>query len=263
MKINNNKLIPFIFVVFFGYLIYLLVMHRTNPTESFRPNNHLFNKTDNWSDDLLKRFREYQNTSFDNTYQFNMEMLQHQASPQEAEYMLKNNHWAWSNETQQLYLDEIAKNTMVQILPQASLNNVMKIYNENAMRQMLSWNTKEGDFLLSGVTIKNKIENGNGNDHKQYDSKELANSNFSHELTKENESIIRCDGEHGMIWNNNNKKINNADLPALIPGFQFGDKGVCNPCVALQDNPNYSCPFSLNLDGDDSVSAVWKAFWGV
>ena len=48
---------------------------------------------------------------------------------------------------QTLYLDAIAQNPMVRILPQESLDNMMKVYNENAMRQILSWNTKEGDFF--------------------------------------------------------------------------------------------------------------------
>ena len=246
-----NK-IAIIFILVFCILFYRLLVHRPWLSESFATkinNNH---SEMVWSDDLLKRFREYQNTTFNNSYQFNMEMLQQQASPQDAEYLVKNNRWFWSDETQQLYLDAVSKSTMIRILPEESLNRVMKIYNENAMRQLLSWNTKEGDFLLSGVTVESNKKDDEQDDQ---DFTLLLNG-------EKNEDVIRCDGERGMIWKNNNKKINNADLPALIPGFQFGDKGVCNPCVALQDEPDYSCPFSLNLDGNDSVSSVWKTFWG-
>ena len=201
-----------------------------------------------WSKDVLKKFKEYQNTTFNNSYQFNMDKLQQQASSEDAEYLMKNDKWPWSDDTQDLYLAAIGKSTIVQILPQESLDNVMQIYNENAMRQLLSWNTKEGEFLLNGVKVgsgKQKSEN--------------EENNFTRALHPN--KTIRCNGDKGMIWASNNKKINNADLPSLISGFEFGDAGVCNPCVALEDEANYNCPFSLNMDGDKSVSSIWKGFW--
>ena len=235
--ISVKKILIFVFV---SLIVYSIIRYLSHPLDSFQSNSAT------WSPETIDKFKDYQKTTFQNTYQFNMDTLQKQASEQDAEYLVKNKHWEWSDETKQLYLDAIAQNPMVRILPQESLDNVMKVYNENAMRQILSWNTKEGDFLLTGITVMNQNQTMNVRD------------NFAREL--EPDMSIRCDGAKGMIWSGNNKKINNEDLPATIPGFEFRDK-VCNPCVALRDEPNYSCPFSLKIDGDKSVSAVWKSFW--
>ena len=208
-----------------------------------------FQTDSDWPPDLLKRFQEYENSTFDNSYQFDMQRLQKQAGPKDVEYLLKNDKWPWSEETQHLYLDAIGKSTLLQVDPGEALKNVMQIYNENAMRQLLAWNTKEGEFLLGGVTLMNDNRKENEN----------PDNNFAKEL--EPDMSIRCDGEKGMVWNSNNKKIPNADLPSVVPGFEFGDKGACNPCGPLADKPDYSCPFSLNINGDASVSPLWKAFW--
>ena len=240
-----NKQTKFVLLGIVCLFILVTVKNRinTNP-EGFTTTNKNI-----WSPDILQKFKEYQTTTFNDSYQFNMDKLQQQASSEDAEYLIKNDKWPWSNDTQQLYLDAIGKSTMVQILPQESLDNVMQIYNENAMRQLLSWNTKEGEFLLGGVKV------GLGDKQKSANEE----NNFARALHPDKQ--IRCDGDRGMIWASNNKKINNADLPSLIPGFEFGDAGVCNPCVALEDEANYSCPFSLNVDGNKSVSSIWKGFW--
>ncbi len=244
-KLMTNKwLIGLIFIFLLG-CTWLFVKKET---ESFQ-NKLNCNSENTWSPDLLKQFQEYENSTFDNSYQFDMQQLQKQAGAKDVEYLIKNDKWPWSDETQKLYLDAISHSTLLQAEPGEALKNVMRIYNENAMRQLLAWNTKEGEFLLGGVTLKD-------NDRKE---NENSNNNFAKEL--EPDMSIRCDGEKGMVWNSNNKKIRDSDLPSVVPGFEFGNKGVCNPCGPLADEPDYSCPFSLNIDGDDTVSPLWKAFW--
>lgn len=203
-------------------------------TEGFTP----------WSPDLLSKFRDYQKTTFTDTYQFDMEQLQEQASPQDVEHLLKTGSWPWSEETKRGYLDAISRSTLLQVLPDEALQNVMKIYNNSAMQQLLSWNTKEGDFLLNGVRFLPD------NRDPQQNYPPLP------------DDVIRCDGERGMIHTQTGQLIPNAQLPNIIPGFQFDSKrGVCNPCVVFQDKPNYSCPFRLNVDGDDKPSEIWKRLW--
>jgi hypothetical protein len=52
-------------------------------------------------------------------------------------------------------------------------------------------------------------------------------------------------------------------LDKLIPGFSFS-KGGCNPCVALDDPPNYSCPFNLDImNVQPGVSSVWQHLWSL
>lgn len=248
-----NKLLRFIFVLFIIYLLYLLARSISNPTffnsskENYR--NMLKSNTHPWSPDLIRRFQEYQTTTFDNSYQFDMDQLQKQASPEEAEYLMKHDKWPWSPDTQHYYLNAINHSTLLQILPKEALEDVQQIYNEAAMRQLLAWNDKEGEFLLSGVKLMDnqRLEN------------ERPENNFARAL--ETDMSIRCDGSKGMVWSRNNKKIENADLPDIIPGFQFGEKGVCNPCGPLKDVPDYSCPFTLNIDGNASVSPIWQDYF--
>ena len=47
-----------------------------------------------------------------------------------------------------------------------------------------------------------------------------------------------------------------------MKGFSFV-KGPCDPCVALNNPADYSCPFRLNIKGDDSISNQWKQLWGL
>ena len=48
-----------------------------------------------------------------------------------------------------------------------------------------------------------------------------------------------------------------------IPGFKFLN-GSCDPCGALNENPDYSCKYSLDIKGvKPGVSNVWKKLWGI
>ena len=52
------------------------------------------------------------------------------------------------------------------------------------------------------------------------------------------------------------------DIPKEMPGFSFV-KGSCNPCVPLDSPPNYTCPFRLNVKGDDEITEPWKQLWNL
>ena len=54
--------------------------------------------------------------------------------------------------------------------------------------------------------------------------------------------------------------VSNSELPKVVNGFKFL-KEECNPCVALQDPPNYSCPFSINTGNGYNVSSIWDMLW--
>ena len=54
--------------------------------------------------------------------------------------------------------------------------------------------------------------------------------------------------------------VSNSMLPTVVNGFKFL-KGECNPCVALNDPRNYSCPFSINTGNGDNVSSIWDLLW--
>ena len=188
-------------------------------------------------------FMVYKKDNFPH-FQFDLEMLQKQASPMELEFLFKNNIWPWSTEIKDIFLQEIAQNSLIQADPNISLDYYQKVYNENAIRQLLGWNTKEGQFILRGVTTKDGVtfkckEDKNGNNY-----------------------IFKSWLDGYNLWNGyenkKEEKIKNEDLPNEIYGFSFLN-GSCNPC----DNLEYGnlCPFRLKLKNHRGISAIWEQIW--
>jgi hypothetical protein len=48
-------------------------------------------------------------------------------------------------------------------------------------------------------------------------------------------------------------------LPDLLPGFRFIES-PCDPCVAIDSVPKYTCPFSLT---SRDPSPIWSSLWGL
>ena len=105
-----------------------------------------------WSDQTLQDFIHFENVTNPN-YIFDLNILQQQASESDVQYLLKNGKWYWSKETQNLYINAVLENQLIRVDPGVSMSIDQTIYNENAMKQLLSMNTKEGLFLINGVTI--------------------------------------------------------------------------------------------------------------
>jgi len=199
-----------------------------------------------WSKESVREFLNFQKTVNPNT-QFNMEMIQQQASEEELKELLNTGTWPWSQDTEYLYMDAVSRNPILNIDPAASMEMEKKVYNENAVKQLLSWNTKEGQFLLNGTLIK---EEATGNDGTIRCTKDSLLEKRVH--TGDN------------VWNGykNYQRmiIPNEDIPQEVPGFQFIGS-PCNPCVALDND--YSCPFQLSLENDRGVSSIWKKLWSI
>lgn len=205
-----------------------------------------------WSDDLTNRFLEFQNTINKNDHQYNLKVLQQQATPKEAEHLLKTGYWPWSDETKYLYIDAVSRNKIIKIEPDVALDYAMKVYNENAVKKLLSWNTKEGEFLLYGALLGKK-NNINLNLDNSY-------------------SLIKCDGidmkkytyyaSNGYLLPNESI-IENRNIPNELPGFKFY-KNVCNPCNVFKGDGMYDCPFIINTkDETDTISTIWRKLWNI
>jgi hypothetical protein len=201
-----------------------------------------------WSRDLVTRFNKYQETVNLNDNQFNLKVLQDQASPEETEQLLKTGYWPWSQDTQDQYYEAVWQNPMIKFFPGAALDYAMKLYNETAVKRLMSWNTKEGQFLLYG---------GKNGDNTVIKCSEDPDKNPVLQKTT-------FDGYN--LWNGykntSTTNIKNEDVPKEMPGFSFV-KNSCNPCSALNDPADYSCPFKLNVKGDNETSAVWKNLWNI
>jgi hypothetical protein len=214
------------------------------------------NSNTQWSPDLINRFIEYQQTVNENNTQFDLDILQQQATPEEAEELLKTGYWPWPDDLKQEYTDHVMSSTIIKIEPKYAVSYAMKIYNEYTVREMLAWNKKEGQFLLYGGDIgvtdglPNNVRNTikcstdiNGNSVMQ--KKIYTNMNYGNGYIGEKVTTVEP-----------------VDIPNEMTGFSFVN-GPCDPCVALNIPGDFSCPFKLNVKGDDDISDVWKQLWNL
>jgi hypothetical protein len=241
-----------------------------------------------WNQTSTEKFLEIQNL-INPEIVFNTPEIQRQSTQEEVDYFNKYRKWPWSEEVKNLYKEALGKNPYVRTDPDDAVNTVSSIYNENAILQMLSWQTKEGQFLLNGVTVNT----GEKNSYEDLPSGWGDYAYKSGQITKKND-VIKCgykknnnneDNNVNNINNNNNNQItlqrikhmgnegilNSSvqkidpvdyhDLEKLIPGFSFL-KEPCDPCEALNKTPNYKCQYSLNIkDTEKGISPVWKYLW--
>jgi len=116
-----------------------------------------------WPQETIDAFNKFEKTH-NPDYIFDINILQQQATPADVEYLIQNNKWYWSPEVQQMYIDALKQTTITSYDSESSLAYAQTIYNENAIKLLLSWNTKEGNFLLKGAVIghsKNMPKNVN------------------------------------------------------------------------------------------------------
>jgi hypothetical protein len=205
---------------------------------------------------------------------FDMEIIKKQASQSELDYFLKNGMWPWSQDVINLYTEAINRNNFIRTYSCDSLNYARKIYNQAAILLLLSMETKEGNFLTSGVQInggpKNDLEDlpsGYGDFAYQSGLKEHMNPVIKCNIDDNgNASLEKTEytGVGGIFGEQTSKKspVDYNNLESEIPGFKFLNS-PCDPCKALNSTADYSCPYSLDVKGGRSgVSSVWKYLWG-
>lgn len=228
-----------------------------------------------WNEKSTQDFLQIQNTINRNTI-FDVNMIQeNQASQEELDYFNKNGMWPWSQNTIDLYKEAINSNTFVRTYSKDAVNYARTKYNEAAILRIISYQTKEGQFLLNGVLVTSPSGNPKEN---------LPNGfgDFAYEsglLDDRRDDIIRCNmknpdnskleritftGKGGIFGEQTNQitPVDYNDLEKKIPGFKFLN-GSCDPCGALNENPDYSCKYSLDIKGvKPGISNVWKKLWG-
>jgi hypothetical protein len=257
----NNK----IYGIFLGILFIILYRFSVLSKEGFT-----------WNSKSTYDFLKTQSTINKQTI-FDVNMIQkNQASQEELDYFNKHGIWPWSQKTIELYMESLTKNPFIRTTPEDALNYTRTIYNESAILQILSYQTKEGQFLLNGVLIKdpsgNKLEElPNGFGDFPYKSGLLENRK---------DDIIKCNLDNtnnpylerttytgkGGIYGEQTKKIEKIsfeNLEKIIPGFNYLTS-PCNPCVALKEKPDYSCPFKLQIKNKSPfISDVWQYLWNI
>jgi hypothetical protein len=251
MKINLYLCLLFLILMLMliTIFIYLFIFkYKLTNSESFENPNIIL-----WSDDLKERFIKYQRTVGENNYIYNLHVLQKQVSPEEAEEYLKSGYWEWPEYLKDLFKEKVRRNNLIKVDPGIALENALKVYNKNAMKEMIAWNSKEGNFLLYGVNVGPNINIKCGTDDKS------GNSLL--------QKVIHKDS---VYYKTN---IENQNIPNIVPGFSFINE-PCNPCSALDSD--YSCPFEIKIKKDKysdlgsnsdfrqiGISKIWKELWSI
>lgn len=208
-----------------------------------------------WPPELVREFLAFQAYHNPDIF-FDMDLIQEQASPDEARLFLKNGSWLWSADVQRMYRDAIAENSYISTNPGSSLEDAQMVYNQNAIKQLLSWNSKEGDFLLGGVTIG----------HPKGMPKNINNTvrcvaSVNGDAILEKTIYTGYNGINGAMAYKKSV-VPNEQLPNIVPGFAYL-KGVCNPCAPLNSPPDYSCPFIIDTGNGTEISDIWEKLWGI
>jgi len=264
----------FIIVLF---LLVILIFYWVKIVKSFRK-KYLFSNqfkegfelVNTWPEDLIQRFLIYQRTIGENNYSYNIDIVQKQATAKEAEDLLKNGYWYWPDYLKEEYMEKVKRNNLIKIDPKVSLDSAMKVYNQNAMKELLAWNAKEGNLLLYGVDLG--VTDG---------LPENLHNTIKCSNDKTGNTVMQKKVYTGVnLWNGYSDykltNLKNEDLPDEIPGFSFV-KSPCNPCSNLDlDRSSYICPFEIRIKKDPhsdlssnsdfksrGISRIWKDLWNL
>jgi hypothetical protein len=216
-----------------------------------------------WSQDTIDKFLQFQKLRFP-TAEFNMDIIQTQATEQEALTLIQSGFWPWSKQTQDMYVNSIITSQVIKIAPDQALTEAMKLYNERAVKLMLSWNTKEGQLLLMGADLgASTYDPLFAGDKNHNIIKCTAPTSASRDPVSYMEKTTHLGTDYlSGVFKTKKEIIANADLPNVIPGFGF-IKGTCNPCGPLNIQPDYGCPFNLHTKDNNSVSEIWQSLWNM
>lgn len=248
LAISMLGIIVLLFLYIYKYFFGLVTMPALEGMESYA-----------FTPQTLDQFIRLQNIQNPNTY-FDLQQLSKQATEQDMEYYNTNAHWYWDEDTEKAYQEDLQRNQLLREYPTGLyMPKAKTIYNQNIMKQILSWRAPEGEFLLSGVTTGNSdytnatnMLSGHGDFH------------YTSGLVPKGEAQIVCNNNRLSLKSIGQTMPTYSDLdynllPGLIPGFKFV-KSACDPCVSLKDTPDYSCPFTL---GEKPTSSIWRNLWGL
>ena len=237
-------------LIFILFIIFIILFNSYTKKEGF----FAAAASNGWSPDLLGRFVDYQRTVNKNNNQYNLKILQEQASAEEAEHLLSTGYWPWPDYLKEEYIKGIWSSTIVKIDPNFALDYAMQVYNKRAAEELLAWNTKEGHFLLYGGNVGTNTDMPKDVNNTLKCSNDLNGTSFMEKTVYTGKNLWNG------YFNSTVTKVEPEDIPTVMSGFSF-IKEPCNPCSNLEGD--FSCPFKLNIKGDDTTSTIWSKLWGL
>lgn len=252
MKLNKKQIIGAVI----GLCLLVITIHYIY--------NHCYSTPSNtegmFSPETIDKFIVLQSFNNPNTY-FNLQRLSKQATEEDMQYYNKYGHWYWDQTTKKAYEEDLKHNPYLQEYPKGTyMRTAQNTYNQNIMKQILSWRAPEGVFLMNGAVTGN-VEYEQGLN----DLTGRGTFPYTSGLLPKGEATVVCNNNKVSLRKENGNAVpvyaplDYNLLPTILPGFRFL-KGACDPCGALKDNPDYSCPFAF---GDREPSYIWKALWGI
>lgn len=212
---------------------------------------------------------------------FDTKMIQEsQASQEEVDYFNQNGMWPWSQTVITIYEDAVKNNPYIRTYSKDSINQARKIYNQAAILRIISMQTKEGQFLINGVLVQNISGNPEGKAvGNKYEALPSGFGDFGYKsglIGSMKDDVIKCKTDNtglekisytgkGLLGEQTKTvtDVDYKDLENLIPGFTFIN-GRCNPCGALKQTADYSCPFTLKIKNKPPfISEVWQYLWQI
>jgi hypothetical protein len=215
-----------------------------------------------WNNETVQDFLDYENKA-NPTYSYDLSYIQLTASKDDVRSLIDNNEWPWDPHFHDLWAYSAQSSPVTKYHPLSNADYNQAIYNQSAAGQILALNTHEGHFLTQGVLLDRNTKGGSG----------MGEFGKNSGLDRGgNGDVLRCHPETGdmtrirrggydglfSISPDVETKVPYSYLPFLVPGFSFLD-APCNPCVALNSPPDYSCPFTLGR----SISPLWEYLWGI
>ena len=152
-NINHGIILLLVFIIIYRFLTLSFTMYSKNAT-----NNSEIKEGFTWNKSSTDKFLDIQKL-INPQVVFDASEIQKQASQEEVDYFNENGQWPWSDKVKELYKESLDNNPYVRTSPEDAINTISTIYNENAILQMISWQAKEGQFLLNGVSV----HDGKGN----------------------------------------------------------------------------------------------------
>jgi hypothetical protein len=249
LAISVLGIIVLLFLYIYKYFFGIVTMPALEGMESYA-----------FTPQTLDQFIRLQNIQNPNTY-FDLQQLSKQATEQDMEYYNTNAHWYWDEATEKAYQEDLQRNQLLREYPKGSYMPKAKIiYNQNIMKKILSWRAPEGEFLMGGVISGNSDYENNMNDLTG-----RGKFPYTSGLLPKGDAVVICNNNKISLQKNLASfapvyaPLDYNLLPTLVPGFKFL-RGACDPCVALKDTPDYSCPFTIN---NKEPSYIWKFLWGL
>lgn len=229
------------------YAIYKYIFKTVDNIESFTPQSE--------RDFLLLQHTINKDKVFD------MDVINSQSSQAELDYFNQHGMWPWSPKVIELYTSAVSHNPYIRTVPTESTLYARRLYNEAAIIRVLTYQSKEGQFLLNGMLVdNNSLINNNNRLSSGFGSFPYTSGLIDEDNTKD---TIMCNLSTMSLERINQGGINvtpvdYTQLENIIPGFHFLNK-PCNPCTSMAANPDYSCAYSTT--STSTISDIWRYLW--